>query len=195
ALAQKIGGVTVFADKIDRATTQVSRFMGKGATRTIGTKMARHIEQRFEMPEGWLDADHTKPSYRRIPIISPIQASSLGFGNSDTILNENSEWLITSDNISNQAFAMPVTGNSMTNPNGFPSIPAGAIVVVEPCDYLDTEKIIVAKLNGVPEVIIKKLEIDGPHQLLTSLNPKYEPIIINANCRIIGYVKQVVMNL
>ncbi|MBF4248299.1 Cro/Cl family transcriptional regulator, partial [Vibrio anguillarum] len=27
------------------------------------------------------------------------------------------------------------------------------------------------------------------------LNPKYDPIPINGNCRIVGYVKQVIMDL
>nr|MBF4355074.1 Cro/Cl family transcriptional regulator [Vibrio anguillarum] len=35
----------------------------------------------------------------------------------------------------------------------------------------------------------------GPHKFLVPLNPKYDPIPINGNCRIVGYVKQVIMDL
>ena len=90
---------------------------------------------------------------------------------------------------------MRVTGNSMTNPHGSPSIPAGSIVVVEPCSCPDNGKIVVATLNDAPEATIKKLEIDGPHKFLVPLIPKYDPIPINGNCRIVGYVKQIIMDL
>ncbi|MBF4296435.1 Cro/Cl family transcriptional regulator, partial [Vibrio anguillarum] len=92
-------------------------------------------------------------------------------------------------------FAMRVSGNSMTNPFGPPSIPDGSIVIVEPCSCPDNGKIVVATLNDAPEATIKKLEIDGPHKFLVPLNPKYDPIPINGNCRIVGYVKQVIMDL
>ena len=59
SLAKALGGNAAFSDKIDRSTTQVSRFMGKRPTTEIGPKMARHIEQSFDKPEGWLDVDRT----------------------------------------------------------------------------------------------------------------------------------------
>ncbi|MFA0496002.1 LexA family protein [Vibrio sp. 10N.222.54.B11] len=207
SLAQKVGGTTAFADKIDRSTTQASRFMGKGATRAIGPRIARHIEKSFNMPEGWLDTDHTEEDLkdastlftstqtRRVPILSHVQAGSWGKIDSKDIIYEELDWQTTSSNISEEAFAMRVTGNSMTNPHGSPSIPAGSIVVVEPCNCPDNGKIVVATLNDAPEATIKKLEIDGPHKFLVPLNPKYDPIPISGNCRIVGYVKQVIMNL
>ncbi|MEZ9402582.1 LexA family protein [Vibrio cyclitrophicus] len=206
-LAKAVGGNAAFSDKIDRSTTQVSRFMGKRPTTEIGPKMARHIEQCFKKPEGWLDVDrdnttsstisvmtHTAKT-KQVPILSQVQAGSWGSVDSRTVIDEDIEWQITSSNISEDAFAMRVTGNSMTNPHGSPSIPAGSIVVVEPCSCPDNGKIVVATLNDAPEATIKKLEIDGPHKFLVPLNPKYDPIPINGNCRIVGYVKQVIMDL
>ncbi|MBE4575508.1 LexA family transcriptional repressor [Vibrio navarrensis] len=132
---------------------------------------------------------------KRIPIISQVQAGAWGGVNPRSFLDDDIEWQVTTMNVGDNAFAMKVTGNSMTNPHGSPSIPAGSIVIVEPCSSPDNGKIVVATLNDSPEATIKKLEIDGPHRFLVPLNPKYDPIPINGNCRIVGYVKQVIMDL
>ncbi|NOH85511.1 Cro/Cl family transcriptional regulator [Vibrio sp. 03-59-1] len=137
----------------------------------------------------FLDSQNLKA----IPILSQVQAGDW----KRIVVDQDTEfeWQTVSANTSDQAFALRVTGNSMTNPHGAPSIPAGSIVVVEPCSCPDNGKIVVATLNDAPEATIKKLEIDGPHRFLVPLNPKYDPIPINGNCRIVGYVKQVIMNL
>lgn len=134
-------------------------------------------------------------SLKRIPIISQVQAGTWGTVDQKSILDDDISWQLTTMNVGDDAFAMKVTGNSMTNPHGSPSIPAGSIVIVEPCNCPDSGKIVVATLNDSPEATIKKLEIDGPQKFLIPLNPKYDPIPINGNCRIVGYVKQVIMDL
>lgn len=58
-----------FADKIDRAPTQISRIIGKRPTKSIGHKMARHIELCFNLPAGWLDQNHE--SAQEIESITP----------------------------------------------------------------------------------------------------------------------------
>lgn len=59
------GGISAFANKIDRSETQVSRFLGSGRTKNIGPKMARHIEQCFGKADGWLDANHGNGNYKK----------------------------------------------------------------------------------------------------------------------------------
>ncbi|MGL4223854.1 MAG: LexA family protein [Vibrio sp.] len=59
------GGITAFANKIDRSETQVSRFLGSGRTKNIGPKIARHIERCFGLPDGWLDASHGHGAYSK----------------------------------------------------------------------------------------------------------------------------------
>ncbi|ENP8180881.1 LexA family protein [Vibrio cholerae] len=219
-LAKSVGGNAAFSDRIERSTTQVSRFMGKKATTKIGPRMARHIEKCFGKPEGWLDIDHSVPRtkivdlfgghgeiltspipdkqklyLRHVPLISEVQAGNWSAIEAKSFIDEDTEWQITASNVSEDAFALRVSGNSMTNPFGSPSIPAGSIVIVEPCHSPENGKIVVATLNDSPEATIKKLEIDGPHRFLVPLNPKYDPIPINGNCRIVGYVKQVIMDL
>ena len=51
--------LAAFAERIDRAPTQVSRFMGKNPTKNIGDKVARHIESCFNLEPGWLDQIHS----------------------------------------------------------------------------------------------------------------------------------------
>ncbi|HFQ4959228.1 TPA: LexA family protein [Vibrio vulnificus] len=138
--------------------------------------------------------DEPEFKLRRVPILSQVQAGAW----STVDMNDGSfdfEEQLTIANATERAFAMRVTGNSMTNPFGSPSIPAGSIVLVEPCSCPANGKIVVATLNDSPEATIKKLEIDGPQKFLVPLNPKYDPIPINGNCRIVGYVKQIIMNV
>ncbi len=66
---------------------------------------------------------------------------------------------------------------------------------MQPCPQPDSGRIVVAMLKGSDEATIKRLEKDGPNKYLIPLNPKFDPIPINGNCRIIGYVKQVIMDL
>jgi len=58
SLADKAGSLSAFADRLDRAPTQISRIIGKNATKSIGNKMARHIEEMHNLEHGWLDQEH-----------------------------------------------------------------------------------------------------------------------------------------
>ncbi|MGC9386115.1 MAG: hypothetical protein ACP5D0_04150 [Hydrogenovibrio sp.] len=57
-LVDFIGNKTLFAEEIERSSTQVSRLMGVNPTRNIGEKLARHIEHSFCLPKFWLDNPH-----------------------------------------------------------------------------------------------------------------------------------------
>lgn len=57
-LAESVGGVVAFSDKINKLQSQVSSFIGVRPTKNIGEKVAKQIEQAFNKPNGWLDKDH-----------------------------------------------------------------------------------------------------------------------------------------
>ena len=146
--------------------------------------------------------DHTSPSntamvmtsgIRSLPILSQAQAGDWAKVIRDK--DQDFDQQITSVKVSEKAFAMRVTGNSMTNPFGYPSIPAGSVIVVEPCSSPDNGKIVVVRLEGTTEATLKKLVIDGPHKFLKPLNPDYKPIPITENCTVVGVAKQVVSDL
>jgi len=91
---------------------------------------------------------------------------------------------------SENAIWLQVVGDSMTNPNGNPSIPEGSIVLVDPDISPDNGKLVVAKLVDSNEVTLKKLVIDAGRKWLKPLNPAYPMIEINGNCNIVGVVKR-----
>ncbi|SHF30993.1 S24 family peptidase [Vibrio gazogenes] len=136
-----------------------------------------------------------KHQSRVLPLLTPEQV--LEQSNAPLPTRSVTKWITVSDDISAQAFAMQVHGNSMCNPNGFPSIPEGSIVIVEPNHEMQHGKIIVVVDHHSHDYVsVKKLEIDGPHQLLVSLNAIYRPLEFDTDrFRIIGHVKQIMMTL
>ena len=136
-------------------------------------------------------------STKRIPVISWVQAGAWSDIGCDDPAMTCTEWMETSAGVSEHAFALIVRGDSMTNSNNPRSIQDGAKVVVEP--IFDPEqlnrKIVVAMLEGSSEATIKEFIQDGPVKFLKPLNPAYPSMQINGNCRVVGVVKQIVVDL
>ncbi|MGV7093831.1 S24 family peptidase [Siccibacter turicensis] len=135
---------------------------------------------------------------KKIPVISWVQAGEWTESGAPVTANDVSEWIYTSANLSDEGFALKVRGDSMTNPSGFPSIPEGSLVIVDPdfgSPYEVNGRIVVAQIDGSTEATLKKFVIDGPLKYLVPLNPNYRVLEVNGNCRIVGVVKQVVTDL
>ncbi|EOA2697101.1 LexA family protein [Citrobacter freundii] len=128
---------------------------------------------------------------RRVPVISWVQAGQFTECKTAEVFNEVDKWVETSLRVGDSSFALEVKGDSMTNPNGLPTIPEGATVIVDPDAEPFHGKIVVARIDGTNEATVKKLVIDGPQKFLVPLNPRYPNIPINGNCLIIGVVKGV----
>lgn len=128
---------------------------------------------------------------RRVPVISWVQAGQFTECKAAEVFNEVDKWVETSLRVGDSSFALEVKGDSMTNPNGLPTIPEGATVIVDPDAEPFHGKIVVARIDGTNEATVKKLVIDGPQKFLVPLNPRYPNIPINGNCLIIGVVKGV----
>lgn len=135
---------------------------------------------------------------KKIPILSWVQAGEWTESGAPITEHDISEWIFTTASLSDEGFALRVRGDSMTNPNGAPSIPEGSFVVVDP-DYGSPQevngKIVVAQIVGSAEATLKKFVIDGPLKYLVPLNPNYRVMEVNGNCKIVGVVKQVVTDL
>lgn len=136
-------------------------------------------------------------STKRIPVISWVQAGAWSdIGCDDPAMNCD-EWMETSSGVSEHAFALIVRGDSMTSLGNPRSIQEGAKVVVDPNfdhDQLN-RKIVVAMLDGSTEATIKEYVVDGPYKLLRPFNSTYPTMQANGNCRIVGVVKQIVIDL
>lgn len=128
-----------------------------------------------------------------VPLLSTVQAGNFTEHLANTSGIE--VWISTPFSISSESFALKVVGDSMLNPLGSPSIPEGAIIIVDTQLFPDNGKIVVARVDGTDEVTVKKLVIDGPNKYLMPLNPQYRSIPINGNCIIIGVVKGVQIEL
>ena len=128
---------------------------------------------------------------RRVPVISWVQAGQFTECKAADLFSDVDKWVETSLRIGDSSFALEVKGDSMTNPNGLPTIPEGATVIVDPDVEPHHGKIVVARIDGTNEATVKKLVIDGPQKFLVPLNPRYPNIPINGNCLIIGVVKGV----
>lgn len=133
-----------------------------------------------------------------VPIISAVQAGHWTESYASSRLTDVVSWTQTTADVSDEVFGLVVRGESMTNPNGLPSIPEGSIVIVEPnFGQLDDlyGKIVVAVLDGTSEATVKKLVWDSPFSYLMPLNPAFKPIPIDGNCRIVGRVVQITQNI
>lgn len=135
-------------------------------------------------------------SVRQVPLISWVQAGSWTATESVLANDDAISWLYTTATVSEKAFALRVRGDSMTNPQGKPTIPEDSIVIVEPemTDIASINgKIVIAHIDGGTEATLKKFVEDYPHRYLVPLNPNYKTIECDGNCRIVGVVKQVIM--
>jgi len=202
ALIEEFGGQRQLAERADLTPSVISQL--KTGRRSLGEKLARKIEAGAEKPTGWMDVDHTGepsnvspgPDIRGlVPLISWVQAGCWEEIVDNFHTGDAEEWRPTTANCGPHAFALRVTGDSMVNPYGFPSIPEGSVVIVDPDRPADNGKIVVAKLVDSQEATLKRLVIDGPNKYLKPLNPDYKPIEINGNCRIVGVVRQIIADL
>jgi len=57
-LAEELGGVSKFAEKLERSQSQISQLIGKNPNKTVERRLARIVEQKCRRPSGWLDAPH-----------------------------------------------------------------------------------------------------------------------------------------
>ncbi|HGM5304521.1 TPA: LexA family protein [Serratia marcescens] len=136
------------------------------------------------------------PNISRIPIISWVQAGSWTATDCITEPEKSAEWIEIPISLPAGSFALKVKGESMTAPSGM-SIPDGAIVVVEP-DIFDIEsaigKIVIAQQDGSGEATIKRLVQDGGDYYLLPLNPAFKTLHADDSCRIVGIVRQIIIN-
>lgn len=57
-LAESVGGVSAFAEKVGKGQPQMSSVIGAKPIKNIGSRLARDLEAQFKKPKGWLDNVH-----------------------------------------------------------------------------------------------------------------------------------------
>lgn len=142
-----------------------------------------------------LNIEHDVIRTRRVPLISEAQAGHWTDIKENFRASAAEEWIETTANVSENAFAVRVVGDSMTNPYGTPSIPHGSVVIIDTEIAPTSGKIVLARLENEAKGTLKKLIIDGPNTYLVALNPAYKPISVNGDCTIVGVAKRVEFDL
>jgi len=134
---------------------------------------------------------------RELPVLSWVQAGSWTDTESGICSDDINEYITTTLSLSSDAFALRVNGTSMTTIVKDASIPDGSIVIVEPDISRFSSingKIVVAYIHGGTEATLKRFVEDWPNRYLVPLNPLYKTIDFDDNCRIVGVVKQVLID-
>ncbi|MFS1583384.1 MAG: LexA family protein [Candidatus Arsenophonus phytopathogenicus] len=98
------------------------------------------------------------------------------------------KWIPSTKKASDGAFWYKVEGHSMTAPQGGnPSFPEGILILVDPNESVKDGDFCVASIY-IHEFTFKRLIHYSGMLYLEPLNPKFENIPCNGNCKIIGKV-------
>ncbi|EHM39302.1 MULTISPECIES: LexA family protein [Enterobacterales] len=197
-LRDSAGGNSSFAALIDREATQTSRFMGENATKNIGDDLARHIENCFNMPLGWLDKEHqttnvtdtqdvtiTSQQIAMVPVISWVQAGAwteVGYSEVDLSLVETFPCPVPCGPMT---YILRVIGDSMID-----EYRPGDMIFVDPEICATNGDDVIALMHDTGETTFKRLIEDGGKKYLKALNKNWpeQYITINGKCSIIGTV-------
>jgi len=128
---------------------------------------------------------------RRVPLISEVQAGSWADISDPFQPGEADEWVTAYQaRLSKHAFALEVTGDSMTAQAGI-SFPAGTVIFVDPDRASSAGDFVVAKDVATQRATFKKLVTDGGRWFLKPLNPAYPMLEIDDPAlRVIGRVME-----
>lgn len=206
ALARAVGGVTKIAERLEKSQSQISHLIGTNPVKNIGDKLAAHIERVFNKPYGWLDQPHNsveeegaiyeiglgKRHYYQVPFISWQDAQQWFMTPGSNFNKPYSNYIITHVQVSPQAFALRVEGDSMEAAHG-PSFPHGAIVVFDPEQAAINNSFVLAKQSANSQLMFKQLVIDGNRRYLKPLNARYPLIEVQVQSNICGVVRLMIM--
>lgn len=130
---------------------------------------------------------------RKLPLITYAQAAQWDALSKDMDAIKTDEWPVTTMQLGPRSFALKMQGDSMTNPAGYPSIPEGSLIFIDPDAEIEDGKIVVAKSDKSDTVAIKKLVLDFEDITLRSLNTGYTAFKLDSLEQIIGVARCVVM--
>lgn len=100
------------------------------------------------------------------------------------------DWIATTAKVGPHAFALRIRGDSME-----PTIPDGALVIVDPDTPAEHNRIVIVRQNGNTECTCKRLVTDGGRAYLRPDNPRYPIINMATDAVVCGVVRQVVINM
>lgn len=177
-LVSQSGGITAFANKIDKSQSQASQIAGENPIKGIGDKVAKQIEQAFGLPVGWLDRSPesaTAENQNDVPLVSWVQAGDFCEAVEPPQATEDAEWFPRMKNHGPRTYCLRVKGDSMTNPvPGQKTYPEGVIIYVDPDAEVLPGKTVIARLPESNEATLKVFVQDAGTGYLKPLNPQYQ---------------------
>jgi SOS-response transcriptional repressor LexA len=198
------GNQAEFARAIDRSPALIWQYL-KGR-RKLGEEMARHIEHKLRLDFGWIDGMeprvHEEPAEygiyaaagpdisTRLPLISWTTAGHWGEVQDNYQPGDAEDWIATTASVGPHAYALRIRGDSME-----PTIPDGAIVIVDPDTEAIHNKIVIVRQNGNTEATCKRLILDGGTAYLRPDNSRYPVLQMNQDAIVCGVVRQVVISM
>jgi len=165
----------------------------------IGAKLARKMERIAQEPEFWLDEDHRtgraeEPggSYqvvRRVPLLAWARAATWPADAAAFKPSADQEWISTGEPVGEHAYALRLSGDSMTDPRGDDSFPDGTVIVLDPDIRAQPGDYVVARTEG-GEPTFKQLVRDAGRLQLKPLNPQYHMLKLASEADIAGVLVQ-----
>lgn len=132
---------------------------------------------------------------RKIPVLSWVKAGGMCSSPTAHSSYDCDEWIAPPrDSISDNSYALKVSGDSMQNISGM-SFPDGCYIFVDPTKAPENKSFVVALMSDTEESTFKQLIIDGGQKYLKPLNPQYPIIHSTQDMIICGVVTDMVANI
>jgi len=137
---------------------------------------------------GLHNAVPNKKTVRVVPLINRVPAGNWQYVVDAIQPGDAEDLLHTTADVSESGFALRVVGDSMTNPSGAPSFPAGTILYVNPMREPVVGNFVVVRHNSDSEFTFKRLAKDAGKLYLEPLNTRYPLIPMPSDAYICGVV-------
>lgn len=182
------------ADAVDLTPAVFSQIINK--RRNMGEKMARKVEARLGLVNGWLDRQQREEESNvrelpenyhvvRVPVLTWVQAGPFV---ESYVSVEPIEYIALPLKNTRRAYCLIVEGDSMVGPPGSDSYPPGSYIVLNPDLEPQNGSRVVAKKKGTDEATFKVFRREGSELWLRPLNPQYQAIPMTSDYVIIGVV-------
>ena len=183
-LAEKCESKQEFSARIDRESTQVSRFIGKNPTKNIGDSLARHIEKCFNLPTGWMDNDHSisvrepgaEYAVNRHPVVPVYTIRDLDIGKKGSEHATLCPFTCGPNTFALLVEGAPGAANPM-HPQYGKAYPTRSIVFADPAQVENCENgdIVIAELTERPNKVtaFRQLYREAGTEALRPLNPQF----------------------
>lgn len=126
----------------------------------------------------------------RVPLISWTSAGNWTGVIDNLAPGDAEQWVPTTVNVGPHAFALRIRGDSME-----PTIPDGAIVIVDPDTQYRHRSVVIVRHNSDSEANCKRLVYEGDRPHLQPDNTRYPIAVMREDAVICGVVRQVMVEL